>query len=527
MGLIPVSAAAAVPGVPAGRSRASVKGPAPASLARSHGPARAGGPTSGTPAKDKAGFASVLEAVQQEEPAGAGRSGQAPRKHVERDDDVPAEIRHERVVVDAEGPRAGESPAPAAAQTPWLLLALGSGSRSWQDGPSTEEPTGEEVRAVDEVQSDAVPGGASVASAVLVSPAGSALMGPAADTGVDLPSLASATAVDVTLAPSTGTVSSGPREPVVTATPAALPDAASTPALEAGAAVQPGLETEGSFAARAVQTVTVEAAGTPAPSTEGAADTSLDGTVRPQVPAPTEQTPALPAPTAAGETQVQSARPTSGPAARAASWASAASRQTPAIGAESERHEAAPALATAVKPAGTRVALPVEELPSAAPGMGRRAPEEGAMPAPLPPPPLTLTVPEAAVVPAPIPLADAVGQQVLDQVVTSVRLQWKDGIGEARLQLRPDSLGTVNVSLKVEAGAVTAVVRADSPEVQEWVVRHQDTLRQQLEAAGLNLAELVVSPDGRNEGRHQAPPQQRHRRQAMMAAQRKRFEDLL
>ena len=105
-----------------------------------------------------------------------------------------------------------------------------------------------------------------------------------------------------------------------------------------------------------------------------------------------------------------------------------------------------------------------------------------------------------------MPLAPSVGDQVLHQVVSSLKMQWKDGIGEAKLHLRPDALGAVSVSLRVEAGAVTAVVRADSPQVQEWVVQHQQTLRQQMEAAGLRLDELVVTPDdqpqgGRPEGR--------------------------
>ena len=94
-----------------------------------------------------------------------------------------------------------------------------------------------------------------------------------------------------------------------------------------------------------------------------------------------------------------------------------------------------------------------------------------------------------------VPLAPSVRDQVLHEVVSSLKMQWKEGIGEAKLHLRPDALGAVSVSLRVEAGAVTAVVRADSPQVQEWVLQHQQTLRQQMEAAGLRLDELVVTPD--------------------------------
>ncbi len=112
------------------------------------------------------------------------------------------------------------------------------------------------------------------------------------------------------------------------------------------------------------------------------------------------------------------------------------------------------------------------------------------------------------------PLPPAAGESVLHELVSSLRMQWKDGIGEARLQLRPDALGAVSVSLKVEAGVVTAVVRAENAQVQEWVVQHQQTLREQLEGAGLRLDELVVTQDDGRErdGHAQESADQRHRR---------------
>lgn len=84
---------------------------------------------------------------------------------------------------------------------------------------------------------------------------------------------------------------------------------------------------------------------------------------------------------------------------------------------------------------------------------------------------------------------------VVDQVVKSMRLQWKNGLGEARIQLRPEHLGPVDISIKVDRGSITAVVRAESSQVQDWILSHQQSLRQQLEAAGLRLDALVVSPD--------------------------------
>jgi flagellar hook-length control protein FliK len=131
--------------------------------------------------------------------------------------------------------------------------------------------------------------------------------------------------------------------------------------------------------------------------------------------------------------------------------------------------------------------------------------------APLAPDAAFAGVMEAAAVPS---LPPAVGEQVASQIVASVRMQWKEGIGEAKLHLRPEGLGSVTVALRVEQGAVTAVVRADSAQVQDWVLQHQQTLRQQMEAAGLHLDELMVSPDDRGgHERHQDAPPERRRRQ--------------
>ena len=114
---------------------------------------------------------------------------------------------------------------------------------------------------------------------------------------------------------------------------------------------------------------------------------------------------------------------------------------------------------------------------------------------------------------APAPLSPEAGEQVLQHLVSSLKMQWKDGVGEAKVHLRPDALGSVTVSLRVEGGAVTAVVRAESSQVQEWVLQHQQTLRQQMEAAGLRLDELVVSPDDqRQPNREESSPDPQRRR---------------
>lgn len=92
------------------------------------------------------------------------------------------------------------------------------------------------------------------------------------------------------------------------------------------------------------------------------------------------------------------------------------------------------------------------------------------------------------------------------QIVKAVSLLWRDGIGEARLRLEPEHLGSVTVSLRVERGVVTARMTADVPGVRDWIRTHEADLRNSLASQGLELDQIVVSadPDDRN---RQPPPE--------------------
>ena len=78
-------------------------------------------------------------------------------------------------------------------------------------------------------------------------------------------------------------------------------------------------------------------------------------------------------------------------------------------------------------------------------------------------------------------------------------MQWRNGVGEAKLRLTPEHLGEVLVSLQVRQGAVSAVLRADSDIVRDWVRAHQHELKSALAAQGLELGELIVDEDGHAE----------------------------
>ena len=128
---------------------------------------------------------------------------------------------------------------------------------------------------------------------------------------------------------------------------------------------------------------------------------------------------------------------------------------------------------------------------------------------------------------APAATLDASAQAALpSQIVQSMKLQWASGAGDATNELKPEYLGDLSVSIRVEQGQVTALLQASTPEVREWIQGHESMLRQGLADQGLTLDRLVVTddassasprdqdtPEGHAQGRgqQQAP---RERRQA-------------
>ncbi len=120
-------------------------------------------------------------------------------------------------------------------------------------------------------------------------------------------------------------------------------------------------------------------------------------------------------------------------------------------------------------------------------------------------------------------LTPAEGDDVRAQLVQSIRVQWTGGAGEARVRLRPEHLGEVVATIKVEQGAVTATLQAERPDVRRWLEAHTQTLRDGLVEHGLKLDRLVVLTEpargesrddthGRPRGRHPQQPQPRPRR---------------
>lgn len=114
----------------------------------------------------------------------------------------------------------------------------------------------------------------------------------------------------------------------------------------------------------------------------------------------------------------------------------------------------------------------------------------------------------------PLPMAD--------QLVQALRVQWRDGGGEATVTLHPEFLGEVSISLRVEDGGMTAVVRAEQSEVRDWIQSNIGLLRDRLQEQGLTLHKFDVSDgyqtrdgqprDDRGNGRPFAKPARRQAR---------------
>jgi flagellar hook-length control protein FliK len=109
--------------------------------------------------------------------------------------------------------------------------------------------------------------------------------------------------------------------------------------------------------------------------------------------------------------------------------------------------------------------------------------------------PSTHGVPSAVATTTPSALDPAAESDLPRQIVQAMRLQWKDGIGDARIRLLPEYLGELSIAIRVEHGAVMAALEASTPAVRQWIESHEPMLRQSLAEQGLHLDRLMVSDE--------------------------------
>ena len=105
--------------------------------------------------------------------------------------------------------------------------------------------------------------------------------------------------------------------------------------------------------------------------------------------------------------------------------------------------------------------------------------------------------------------------ETADPIIQSLRMQYQLGGGDAVVHIKPEHLGPVSVSVRVENGVVSAVVNADNPAVAEWLKANEHILRDGLASSGLHLERFAVRRDGQpsdDRGRHWRPPADQARR---------------
>ncbi len=78
---------------------------------------------------------------------------------------------------------------------------------------------------------------------------------------------------------------------------------------------------------------------------------------------------------------------------------------------------------------------------------------------------------------------------VAKQTILQIQKLADQGGGTVRLQLHPESLGKVDIELKIADGAVRGVISVQSPEVLEQLARDLHILKQGLSDAGFSLAD--------------------------------------
>jgi flagellar hook-length control protein FliK len=199
-------------------------------------------------------------------------------------------------------------------------------------------------------------------------------------------------------------------------------------------------------------------------------------------PAGEPATPALPA---------LPARPE--PAARAAS---AAAPTTPAVPADPAAHPpaqpAAPAVPVQRAEAPAPAAQPAE-APASAPAPAATPAGVGGPASPAAPPVFTQRT-------APL-------HHVPRVVGTLLHVAHEKGITHARISLRPDDLGGIEVRLQSSPQGVSAQLVADSPEAARLLAQAGDDLRRSLEARDVHLLSLEVSTSGDQQRQGERPGQ--------------------
>jgi len=166
------------------------------------------------------------------------------------------------------------------------------------------------------------------------------------------------------------------------------------------------------------------------------------------------------------------------------------------------------------EPLGAQEALPASELgPKAAPlveaapsAPAPAAADAGALRAPAGSTPLVARTAEVAPAMQAAPAHAAAPYDAAEaaSVLKQVRVEITPGLRRASLHLEPARLGRIEIHMTVEAGEMTAVVRAEQPEALAILERHLPELRAMLDQVGIDAGEvdlqLGTGPDDSGQG---------------------------
>lgn len=103
-------------------------------------------------------------------------------------------------------------------------------------------------------------------------------------------------------------------------------------------------------------------------------------------------------------------------------------------------------------------------------------------------------------------ISGEVASELHGQIIQGMRMQVTANGGDAQIRLRPEYLGDLAISLKIENGAVTARLAASSAEVRQWIEANEPLLRQSLAQQDLRLEKLVVAEEEPTSSNHEQEP---------------------
>ncbi|MCR4425785.1 MAG: flagellar hook-length control protein FliK [Firmicutes bacterium] len=124
---------------------------------------------------------------------------------------------------------------------------------------------------------------------------------------------------------------------------------------------------------------------------------------------------------------------------------------------------------------------------------------------------IEVTEPKPALGQGPEPAAgtlpDADGKAVISEIVTQARMRLSQDGGEFVVKLVPESLGEVEVKVKVAGDVCTTSFKVDNPEVRRFIQEHSTELVRAFTDQGMDLGGLNVSVGSQSErGRDWAQP---------------------